>query len=227
MPVRKIKKSYRAVTGLIASYDGSQFQYESSLERDLLIILHFLSCSTVERFEEQPVKIKFNCGSGPPRTYTLDTLVHFRGGSFLRHCSIDKPWLIETKYKRELRLEWTDLRPRFRAATRFAMQSGFYFHLLTEQHIRTELLRTARFLRPFRRVPYEPNLARAILDCVNKMDAPTPHKVLSQLAGADETARLTLLPHIWRLLAMGELAMNLDHALTPRTPLWVVRPEVR
>ena len=197
MPVRKINKSYRTVTGLIASFYGTQVQFESPPERDLFIILDFLSCSIVERFEEQPVKIKFNCGAGPPRTYTPDTLVHFRKGPFLlRHCSTDKPWLIEVKYRSELLAKWTDLRPKFRVATRFAMQSGFYFHLLTEQQIKTELLRTARFLRPFRRVPYEPDLAREILDCVDKMESATPHRVLSQLAGTDETARLTVLPHI-------------------------------
>ena len=63
MPVRKIPKNYRNITGM-AAYSKSVgcAAYESSLERDFLSLLEF--CPDVIRFEVQPVSIEWFDDSG-------------------------------------------------------------------------------------------------------------------------------------------------------------------
>jgi hypothetical protein len=222
VPVKKILKNYRSLTGFIVAQNGNPVHYQSSLERDLIVTADFLSHSIVERFEDQPCKIKYSYGKAPLRPYTPDLCVWFKlgGGPFIRRCSTAKPWLIETKYRSDLVKNWSDYRPRFRAAIRFAALSGYAFHLITERYVRTPLLRTAQFLRPFRRIPLDPEFATSIIGFVKVTEIPTPATTLAALVGNDEKARLRALPQFWRLLAFGELSMNLKQPLTMNTRVW-------
>lgn len=62
MPVRNIPKNYRSVTGRLRTEKSEgQAAFESTLERDLLILLRF--DPTVEGFEVQPLTLRY-----PPRT---------------------------------------------------------------------------------------------------------------------------------------------------------------
>ena len=80
MPVKKIFKSYRNITGFIVTENGNSVHYQFSLERDLVVTVDFLSHSIVDRFEEQSCKIKYRYGNGPLRPYTPDLCVWFKGG---------------------------------------------------------------------------------------------------------------------------------------------------
>lgn len=76
MPVRKIKKNYRSVTGLIASQKNARMiASESTLERDLFTCLEF--DPVVESYEEQPVLIEYKNENGKKTTYTPDVLIYF------------------------------------------------------------------------------------------------------------------------------------------------------
>jgi hypothetical protein len=62
MPVRKITKSYRSVTGIsTASKSVGQAQFESTLERDLITLLEF--SRDVRQFEVQPVTLTWQEGT--------------------------------------------------------------------------------------------------------------------------------------------------------------------
>lgn len=76
MPVRKIPKNYRNVTGIAAhSKANGPAAYESTLERDFITLLEF--SPEVEAFEVQPVTLEWCDDSNKQRRYTPDTLVMF------------------------------------------------------------------------------------------------------------------------------------------------------
>jgi hypothetical protein len=81
--------------------------FESSLERDFLLLLDFNP--DVEFFEEQPVKIVYHDAKGRRRTYTPDVLVRYRTDpSQLRHTT--SPY--EDRSSADLVCQADDLGPR-------------------------------------------------------------------------------------------------------------------
>lgn len=88
MPVRKIPKNYRNVTGIVASSkSGGAAQFESTLERDFLALLEF--SPEVTNIDPQPVKIEWVDANGCQRSYTPDVLVEFSESDG------KPPWLCE------------------------------------------------------------------------------------------------------------------------------------
>ena len=77
MPIRKIPKNYRNITG-IAPYNKAIgiAAYESSLERDFLTLLEF--DSNVQHFEVQPITIEWFDPAGKKHIYTPDVLVYYQ-----------------------------------------------------------------------------------------------------------------------------------------------------
>ena len=137
MPIRKIPKNYRNITG-IAPHNKAvgAAAYESSLERDFLTLLAFNQ--DVQRFEVQPLAIEWFDTAGKRHVYTPDVLVHYQ-------CDVI---VYEVKYRSDLRENWQQLKPKFQAALRFCKQNGWRFKLITEVEIHTDFLRNARFLLP-------------------------------------------------------------------------------
>lgn len=135
MPIRKIPKNYRNITG-IAPHNKAvgAAAYESSLERDFLTLLAFNQ--DVQRFEVQPLAIEWFDTAGKRHVYTPDVLVHYQ-------CDVI---VYEVKYRSDLRENWQQLKPKFQAALRFCKQNGWRFKLITEVEIHTDFLRNARFL---------------------------------------------------------------------------------
>ena len=118
MPVRKIPKNYRNITGMAAhSKSVGCAAYESSLERDFLSLLEF--CPDVIRFEVQPVSIEWFDDSGKKHMYTPDVLVHYKPSR--QPVTII---LYEVKYRSDLRNNWSVLQPKFKAARAFCRQKG-------------------------------------------------------------------------------------------------------
>jgi hypothetical protein len=142
MPVRKIPKNYRSLTGLVATMKragpgvrGGMAGFESSLERDLLILLDF--DPAVLSYEEQPVRIDYRDAQGHARHYTPDVLVTWRCDGVPSH-------LVEVKYRADLKTDRRALKPAFRAAHGHARERGWTFRLLTEVEIRTPYLRNVK-----------------------------------------------------------------------------------
>lgn len=98
MPVRKIPTNRRSITGLVSSRKNDRMTgFESSLERDFLLLLDF--DRNVERYEEQPVTIRYRDREGKRRTYTPDVLVLYRQNLTGRDTC---PLLCEVKYRADL-----------------------------------------------------------------------------------------------------------------------------
>src|SRR5438093_11976708 len=100
MPTRIVPKNYRNLTGLVHnSRTSTMTAFESSLERDLLLLLDF--DPDVESFEEQPVKITYYDDHGRRHTYTPDVLVRYRGD--ITSASVLPLVLFEVNYRYDLR----------------------------------------------------------------------------------------------------------------------------
>lgn len=69
--------NYRSVTGRVQTLDGQTVSFESTLERDLVLLMDF--DPRIARITHQPMKIRYRLESGEERTYTPDYLATSRG----------------------------------------------------------------------------------------------------------------------------------------------------
>jgi hypothetical protein len=217
-PKRKILPSSHSFRGQISSSKiGRAPQYESSLERDLLHLLDFDNC--VEFYCEQPVTIEY-VHAGVVRHYTPDVLVYYRDD--LEASATLKPTLCEVKYRVDLWQNWTELKPRFMAALRYADQQGWRFKLLTECEIRTDYLANVQFLRQYvgpgeQVFQVDQHLLMSLLRDVRL----TTGEELLLMATDDRTKRAELLYTLWSLVAVGLISCDLTRKLSLQTELWI------
>jgi len=212
MPIRKIPKNYRNVTGVVAAHkaDG-EAGFESGLERDLLSLLEF--DPRVEKFEVQPIHIFWSDADGKRHQYTPDCLARYKDSSI-------KTTLFEAKYRAELRENWGDLRPRFRAAVHHASSQGWKFKIVTEEEIRTPYLDNVRFLLPFLRRGIESTEDRdMLLGIAGTLRETTPARLLAAIE-KDQGARAHLLPTLWFLIGSFEIGADLSAPLVMESRIW-------
>src|SRR5262245_35397216 len=109
MPVRRIPKNYRSLTGLVPnSRTQSMTAFESSLERDFLQLLDF--DPDVEFYEEQPVKITYPDAKGRRLSFTrinatLQTLMRLKPASLKSQCQMH---LNSSRHKRRISYPQSD-----------------------------------------------------------------------------------------------------------------------
>ncbi len=220
MPVRMVPKNYRSLTGLVPnSRTQSMTAFESSLERDFLLLLDF--DPDIEFFEEQPVKIVYYDANGRRRTYTPDVLVRYRNDApQTRHT---KPLLCEVKYRDDLHQHWAEYRPKFQAAGRYARQQGWRFRVVTERHVRTPYLENVQFLRPYRTLPINDSYRTQLLSTLATLEAADPASLLAAVC-PDRWQQAQLLPLLWQLVATRQIGTDLDQPLTMQSGLWLQKP---
>jgi len=217
MPVRKIPKNYRNVTGVAAhrKADGPAM-FESTLERDFITLLEF--DPTVQTFEVQPLTFDWTDSDGKIRRYTPDVLATFN----LTHGHRGKT-LYEVKYRDELRREWQDLRPKLRAAVHFARTQGWRFKIVTEVEIRSPYLDNAKFLLPFvRQGPVEEEHMDLLDEQLRQLRHATPAELLAA-AFQDSWNQARLLPSLWYLVGTRQVGTDLSAKLTMTSPIWSLR----
>lgn len=219
MPVRQIPKNYRSLTGMVANTRTQSLSaFESSLERDFLLLLDF--DPAVEYYKEQPVTIRYRDSDGVMRRYTPDVLVRYRAG---QSAEPSRATLLgEIKYRDDLRQHWIEYKPKFKAAKRFARAHGWMFRLITERDIRTPYLTNARFLRPYRMLPTDQALCQQLLSCLTAQAVMTPKQLMAALF-IDRRQQARALPMLWQLVAVRRIAANLSQPLTMNSHLWVPR----
>lgn len=212
MPVRKIPKNYRNVTGVAASSKKAvgDAQFESTLERDYLRILEF--APDVSSFEVQPVKIEWLEENGSPRSYTPDVLVKYDKETGQR------PMLCEVKYRADIKKYWTDLHPKFLRAIRLAKQKDWCFRLITEVEIRTQYLKNIQFLARFLRIAPDCAQTALVLDHANAGEI-TPAQLMSKISH-DPWGQAEWMPVMWHLIATRKILTNLDLPLTMDSKIW-------
>ncbi|WP_288843085.1 TnsA endonuclease N-terminal domain-containing protein [uncultured Deefgea sp.] len=213
MPVRKIPKNYRNVTGVAAHQKSEgKAMFESTLERDLLILLEF--DPSITTFEVQPLTLEWTDANNKVRRYTPDVLATFHQNGHQYKI------LYEVKYRSELKQLWSELRPKFRAAVRFARAQGWRFKLITDIEIRSTYLENAKFLLSFVRQGPSDEAHMDLLDeQIKRLQQTTPTELLSSVF-QDEWNQAKLLPTLWYLIGTRQIGADLDIKLTMNSPIW-------
>ena len=189
--------------------------YESSLERDLITLFQF--DQKVEKVVTQPVTINYMDTSGKARRYTTDVLVQYRKDTVATEGF--KDLLCEIKYRDELAEKFQELKPKFKAAIRYAKSQGWRFRLFTEKQIRTPYLFNARFLLPYRELDVDALVVERVLNKLAEMKVTDPNTLLSSLA-SDKWERAGLIPIIWHLISNFHVGADLKQPLTMMSRIW-------
>ena len=194
--MRRIPLSRRSHVRGFQGLPSGAVDYESALERDF-VLLTLLDDPAV-RIRSQPTTLNF-VHENRHRRYTPDYLVE-GGGRFE---------LIEIKYEADLQRLGAQLQPGFDAARDWAAQSGGVFRVATERTIGVPRLLNARRLLPLRSAPVDPELARAVTAAAKHIDMPTLGRVVDAINGD----RPQVLATVWRLIARGELMVDLSEPI--------------
>jgi len=212
MPIRKVPKNYRNVTGLAAAGKSTgPAQFESTLERDYLALLEF--SQEVGRFEVQPLKVEWRDEQGVARSYTPDVLVEYRPDLGR------PPWLCEVKYRADLKKDWPSLHPKFLQAIRYAKAHGWRFRLITEVEIRTPYLTNVRFLAPFKHRAISAADNEHLLIRLREAGRTSVAELMSSLS-LDVQRQAEWLPVLWHLMAHHRIGADLECELNMDSAIW-------
>jgi hypothetical protein len=210
-PVRALKPARRSLTGRVALGNGGTAGYESSLERDWLMALDF--DWRVQRIQEQPYTLTYLL-DGKRRRYTPDVLAVFEEGG------VQRTVVYEVKAHEDLRENWAEQRPRYKAAVADCRTRGWRFRIVTERDIRTPYVNNIKFLRRYRDLKEQQLHGTALLYTLRALGETTPQALLAA-TWSDNERRLTALPELWRLVAKRDIAAALHDPLTMATPIWL------
>lgn len=206
MPIRKIPRKSRSLSGLLpSSKNGRQLAFESALERDLFLLLEF--SPEVRRYEEQPTQIVVLHPDGREGTYVPDALVGYHDASRPEE-------LLEVKYEETLRTSAEELAPVFESANRHAQQNGLRFRVVTEREIRTPYLKNAKFLLPYRDQIPNAVVVDALHRAISVNGPRTVSALINAVSGATGVIPAEVLPVVWHLVARFQVAADLDRPLT-------------
>ena len=212
MPIRKIPKNYRNVTGIaVHSKSKGQAMFESTLERDFLMLLEF--DKKVDSFEVQPIKLEWINELNKNRSYTPDVLVHYCKGK--QHTT-----LFEIKYRDDINKNWSVLKPKFKAAIRFCKENNWKFKIITEIEIRTAYLESVKFLLPFiRQGAANENDMMIIDNKILELGVTSPKLLLASIYN-DQWNQAALLPTLWYLIGTRQIKIDLASKITMSSKIW-------
>lgn len=199
MPVRKIPKNFRSVTGFFPSVkNGRSVAFESRLERDFFLLLEF--DPAVVEYEEQPLVLEGKL-AGKKLKYTPDCLVTYRHRSPLQT-------IVEVKYRKDLEENKDDLLPRFDLAKSYAEENGLAFKVMTDEDIRSNFLDNCKFIYGFNRQPTDFGLhAEKIVQAAQGVGGISLVDLLQHCA-KDRAEQPVLVPIVWHLCFKGRLALS-------------------
>ena len=213
MPIRKVPKSFRNVTGILAYTKAiGEARFESTLERDLLTLLDF--DSQIISFEVQPISIPWKDSAGKHHTYTPDVHAIY----------VDQQNVIyEVKYRSELLEKWATLRPKLKGAIHFCRERGWRYKIMTELEIRTPYLENVKFLNPFLKQssPGDEDI-QTVTNHLKKLGKTTPSDLLTSIS-TDQWEQARLMPALWILVAKGKIGANLQNKLNMNSPIWSIQ----
>lgn len=209
--VRRVPTNVRSLTGEV---NGQEF--ESSLERDLLLLAHW--DYRVDWYQSQPLTIEYQDSEGNTREYTPDLLISYLNlneGETFR-----KPLLCEVKYREDLFNDWKILKPKLKAARRYAKEHDWEFHIMTEKEIRTPYLENVQFLWSYRFADFHQHHYGVLMGILQQVEETTPRELVEQ-AYHSRTQRGEALWSVWCMVARKWILCDLNRPLNIKTPIWV------
>lgn len=215
MPVRIIPKNFRNVTGRASSNKTESAFFESTLERDFLAALDF--DTNVVSYDVQPLTINWFDTEGNLRKYTPDVLVSALNP---KTGKVEKI-LYEVKYREEIKKKWKKLKPKFKAALRYASAQGWKFKIVSEQEVKTAYTDNARFLLPYVNQQLNEDYENLILDELDKLEETSIEELLNRLS-SDPWLKADYLPTVWHLIGVQRIGADLYLPLTMTSNIWDV-----
>lgn len=224
MPVRKIPRSGRSITGRVARYGGvGSVAHESNLEHDCIFLFHF--DLKVAYVEEQPAKITYKVSdpAGRRRTqlYFPDFLVKYHGWTKR------PPVLVEVKFRDELKKNRDEVLPEIKAGRGYARQRGWRFRVYTEKYIRGPLLTNIRFLLPYRRFPRDEARCRRLLAALTALGRARVSQLLDNCSQHGTEERGKYVACLWWLVSVQEITVDLTTPLSMSAELWPEKQPLR
>ncbi len=213
LQARKIPKNYRNVTGQISSTKSERpISFESKLERDFYLIFDF--DNNVSSIQDQPIRIEYvenKDAKTSIRSYTPDVFI-VRGEGY--------PNIIgEVKYYNNLKEDWARLKPKFKAAVRYARQldEPTIFVIFTDRCKKIankDYIRNVHFLddyNDYKTEDYE------VIKNLYVQDM-TIQKLLDMYS-EDKIEQMQLVPSLWALVKQQIIEVDLTQWLTMKTKI--------
>ena len=210
-PVRATGKTARGIRGNLDVH-GKAVDYQSTLERDLLILLDF--DPTVADVVEQPVTIPYRHPvTGRMTPYTPDVYVRHTGPRA-------REILYQVKYRTDLWEAFRDHKAAWKEARRVAREHGMTHRIVTDKEIRGAFLANATTLRRFMRLEADEDLEERLAATLAALGPSTPQTLLAA-AFWHEDNRAMAIPYMWRMVAHGRILVNLQAPLTMSSPITI------
>lgn len=209
-PARIIPRNHRTMTGFVHGNNNGMYSgFESSLERDALILTEFNQ--SIISYLSQPRTFDY-FHDNKRRKYTPDILIEYKNG---------KKLYIEVKYREDLKKDWDILKPKFKAAIKeLSSEKETRFKIWTEKEIRTPFLKNATFLLPYRHRSFENYQLEMIKKVVSRFDETTPEDVIG-VCSSNLESRAEFLNTLWYALSSQIIKADLTRPLTMQSSIWI------
>lgn len=215
---RKIGYTYSSVSGSFPFRGEKSISFESTLERDLLMLLEYDPC--VVDVIEQPVTIEYENANGCNVTYTPDFLVHYRTANSLESNNSNISRLIEVKPQRILKTKWQDLKPKFKVGTSYAKQQGWKFCIYDEVRIRGQYLKNIRFINRYKNYQFDQTEAQRITSHLKLVGHTAIDHLLEFLYVKSDDKGIAL-AQVWYLIAEKVIACDMTLPLNLGAVIWL------
>lgn len=210
MVARKIPLNHRTITGFVQTNKGGDYTgFESSLERDALILLEFNPL--VKSYSTQHRKFHYE-NEGKKRHYTPDIFVTYYDDTSL---------YIEVKYREDLKKDWITLKPKFKAVIKeLSMSKNIRFKIWTEKEIRSNYLKNATFLLPYKQRDCEQYQLEMILKVISRLGKTNPKDTINVCASTFES-QAEFLNTLWYAIANFIVKTDLSQPLSMQSKIWL------
>jgi len=219
--LKEMRKDKSNGTTVIRYFPGvrnlAAVQFESSLKADFIRMLEF--DNLVDRFVEQPVKIKYVDSGGKKRTYTPDFIVYFTENE--DGIIYQKPTLFEVSYRSQIKKDWQKLKPKFKAAIKYCDQMGWRFVIRTEKEIKTQFTENIKFLLPYLKHTPDYSTIETIILTLEELKESTPAEAISHYM-KDYMRQAELVPALWFLIGSKRVGCDLSKKLTMSSKIWMI-----
>lgn len=209
-PQRKIKKSYRSVTGHFPSLKNHRnIAYESTLERKLFLTLEF--DKEVESYMEQPqINIQHKRNT---KIYSSDCYVKYV------ESSTKKDSIIEAKYVSELEKKKDELEVKFNNVQNAVDQINMDFIIFTDETFTNTYIKNLDFLYRYKQQKVNSKFDEKILNTLTN----TPISAFDHANSLSQTKHdyFQISNAIWALVTQNKICTNLHKAeITMNTLIW-------
>lgn len=216
---RELEPCYRSSSGIASVRNDLTVEYESGLERDFLI-----QASAHKDFltaKWNPIELHYVDSIGRSRIYTPDCLIEHSLGS-----EMPNYWLVELKYRADLRENLHKLRDGFYAARQYARSiRGWRFSVLTERSINDQYVENILHLNRYQEIPIDSEtseFAEHLFFELRGRGTSTPQHLLAACYSNRED-QLRAIPTLWAMVRKGIIRSDLRRKLTMSAPIWVAQ----